>query len=57
MHSRVFLAYVRQQLVPTLRAGDLVVMDNLSVPKLAGVREAIAASGASVLCLPSYSRE
>jgi transposase len=50
-----FLAYVRQVLVPTLRAGDVVVMDNLSSHKKAGVREAIEAVGAKLLYLPPYS--
>jgi transposase len=50
-----FLAYVRQVLVPTLRAGDVVVMDNLSSHKRAGVREAIEAVGAKLLYLPPYS--
>ena len=50
-----FLAYVEQALVPILRAGDLVVMDNLAAHKVAGVREAIAAAGARVLYLPPYS--
>ena len=55
INGRVFLAYVRQQLVPALRAGDVVVMDNLSAHKVAGVREAIEAVGAGVLYLPPYS--
>ena len=50
-----FLAYVRQQLVPTLRAGDVVVMDNLSVHKVAGVCTAIEAVGARLVYLPPYS--
>lgn len=50
-----FLAYVRQQLAPTLRAGDVVVMDNLSVHKVAGVRAAIEAVGARLVYLPPYS--
>ena len=50
-----FLAYVEQVLVPTLRAGDLVVMDNLAAHKVAGVREAIEAAGARLLYLPPYS--
>ena len=41
MNGKAFLAYVRQVLVPTLQPGDLVVMDNLSSHKAAGVREAI----------------
>ena len=55
MNGETFLAYVRQQLVRTLRAGDIVVMDNLSAHKVAGVREAVAAVGASVVYLPPYS--
>ena len=50
-----FLAYVGQALVPTLRAGDIVVMDNLTAHKVAGVREAIAAPGARLFYLPPYS--
>jgi transposase len=51
----VFLAFVRQLLVPALRPGDIVIMDNLSAHKVAGVREAIEAVGAFVLYLPPYS--
>jgi transposase len=51
----VFRAYVREVLCPTLRAGDLVVADNLSAHKAAGVQEAIAATGARLLYLPPYS--
>ena len=50
-----FLAYVEQALVPTLRAGDLVVLDNLKVHKVKGVREAIGARGARLRYLPPYS--
>jgi transposase len=50
-----FLAYVRQVLAPTLSAGEAVVMDNVPVHKVAGVREAIEAKGAGVLYLPAYS--
>lgn len=55
MNGKAFLAYVRQVLVPTLRPGDLVVMDNLSSHKTAGVREAIEQAGAQLLYLPPYS--
>ena len=55
MDGRTFLAYVRQQLAPTLRPGDIVVMDNLASHKVSGVREAIAAVGARVAYLPPYS--
>lgn len=55
MNGRAFLAYVRQVLVPTLRPGDLVVLDNLSSHKAAGVREAIEQAGARLMYLPPYS--
>jgi transposase len=51
----IFLAYLDQVLCPQLRPGDVVVMDNLSSHKVAGVRERIDAMGASVLYLPPYS--
>ena len=50
-----FLAWVEQMLAPTLRPGDTVVADNLGSHKVAGVREAIEARGASLLYLPPYS--
>jgi transposase len=53
--SDVFRAYVREVLCPTLREGDIVVADNLSAHKAAGVQEAIAATGARLLYLPPYS--
>jgi transposase len=55
INGETFLGYVRQQLVPTLRAGDVVIMDNLSSHKRLGVREAIEQAGASLLFLPPYS--
>ena len=55
MNGQMFVAYVEQCLVPTLRRGDIVVMDNVSVHKVAGVKEAIEAAGAELLYLPSYS--
>jgi len=55
MNGPLFLAYVKQCLVPTLKRGDIVVMDNLPVHKVAGVREAIEAAGATLLYLPPYS--
>jgi transposase len=53
--TAVFRAYVEQVLVPTLVADDVVVMDNLSVHKVSGIREAIEATGARLLYLPPYS--
>lgn len=51
----VFLRFVREHLCPTLRAGDVVVMDNLGAHHATGIREAIEAKGASVLYMPPYS--
>jgi transposase len=53
--AAVFRAYVAQVLVPTLLPGDVAVMDNLGAHKVAGVREAIEATGARLLYLPPYS--
>lgn len=55
MNGPAFLAYVEQVLVPTLRPGDIVVMDNLAPHKSATVRKAIEAAGARLLLLPPYS--
>lgn len=55
MNRDVFLTYLRQCLVPTLSAGDIVIMDNLPAHKVAGVRETIEAVGAKLLYLPPYS--
>jgi transposase len=55
MNGETFLAYVEQVLVPTLRPGDIVVMDNLGCHKSAKVRDAIEAAGAELRFLPPYS--
>jgi DDE superfamily endonuclease len=55
INGELFLAYVEQVLVPTLKPGDVVIMDNLRVHKMAGVREAIEAAGAKLLFIPPYS--
>jgi transposase len=55
MDGTAFLAYVEQVLVPELKPGDIVVMDNLPAHKVAGVREAIEAARAGLLYLPPYS--
>jgi transposase len=55
INGGLFLAYVEQILVPTLRPGDIVIMDNLGSHKRAGVRAAIEAAGAQLLYLPAYS--
>jgi transposase len=53
--TAVFQAYVRQVLCPSLRPGDLVIMDNLSPHKSEPTLALIAAAGASVRFLPAYS--
>jgi transposase len=55
INGELFLAYVEQILLPTLCKGDIVVMDNLSSHKVAGVEKAIGSVGAQVLYLPPYS--
>ena len=50
-----FLAYVEQILVPTLRPGDIVIIDNLGSHKAVAVRRAIRAAGAKLFFLPPYS--
>ena len=55
MTGNAFRAYVEQFLAPSLSPGDVIVMDNLAAHKVAGVHEAIAAAGASILYLPPYS--
>ena len=55
MDGPMFLAYVRQGLAPTLKRGEIVLMDHLPVHKVAGVEEAIEAAGATLIYLPKYS--
>jgi len=51
----IFLAYIERILAPALRPGDILFCDNLSSHKVAGVREAVEARGATLLYLPPYS--
>jgi transposase len=53
--TEVFRAYVRQVLCPTLRSGDVVIMDNLSPHKSELTLSLLAQAGARVLFLPAYS--
>ncbi|MCP1615248.1 transposase [Azospirillum lipoferum] len=55
MTGAAFLAYVQQVLIPTLRHGDIVVLDNLPAHKTAEVRPAIQASGAQLFLPPPFS--
>ncbi|WP_232429364.1 IS630 family transposase [Noviherbaspirillum autotrophicum] len=53
--AAVFRAYVGQVLAPTLRPGDVVVMDNLSAHKIQDIEAMITATGAELVYLPPYS--
>jgi transposase len=57
VNGRVFLGFVKRRLLPWLRRGDVVVMDNLNIHKMRAVREAIESVGASPIYLPTYSPE
>lgn len=55
VNGELFRAYVEKVLVPELRRGDVVVMDNLGSHTVAGVRRAIEGAGCELLYLPPYS--
>ena len=55
MTGETFKAYVEQFLAPTLKRGDIVFMDNVSVHKVDGIEEALEARGAIPFYLPAYS--
>lgn len=55
MNGEIFRAYVGQVLAPTLKPGDIVVMDNLPAHHAPGVRDLIEAAGAELRYLPPYS--
>jgi transposase len=55
MDGPAFRAYIEQVLVPTLQKGDIIFMDNVQTHKVAGMREAIDAAGATRRFLPAYS--
>jgi transposase len=55
INGESFLAYIEQVLVPTLKPGDIVIMDNLGSHKGKAVRRAVHAVDASLLFLPPYS--
>jgi transposase len=57
MNGEAFLAYIEKCLVPTLKRRDIVVIDNVSFHKVAGIEEAIRAGGAELRYLPQYSPE
>jgi transposase len=55
INGRSFLAYVEQILAPTLKRGDIVIMDNLGSHKRQAIRAALTAVGAKLFFLPPYS--
>jgi transposase len=55
MNAQTFVTYLKECLVPKLRRGDVVMMDNLPVHRVAAVREVIEAAGAKLRYLPKYS--
>ena len=55
INGSIFRTYVEQVLVPTLRSGEIVVMDNLGSHKAPAMRQAIRAAGARLFYLPAYS--
>jgi transposase len=55
INADVFEAFVKQVLVPQLRPGDVVILDNLSSHKRASIRKLTADAGATLLFLPPYS--
>jgi transposase len=55
INGEAFLVYVEKELVPTLKPGDIVIMDNLGSHKSKAVRQAIRSAGAKLIFLPKYS--
>jgi transposase len=55
MTGEMFRAYIEHCLVPTLKRGDVVVIDNFAAHKVLGVREAVEKAGATLRYLPKYS--
>lgn len=55
INGTAFKAWIEQALAPTLKKDDVVILDNLSSHKVAGVKEAIEARGARLVYLPPYS--
>jgi transposase len=55
INGELFLAYVEQVLLPTLKPGDIVILDNLGSHKGKAIRQVIRAVGAKLIFLPKYS--
>jgi transposase len=54
VNGEVFLAYVRRVLVPTMKKGDIVIMDNLGSHKIPDIQQALRTAGATLLFVPPY---
>ena len=57
VNDQIFLKFILRRLLPILRAGDVVVMDNINFHKMEIVRDAISIVGAKAVYLPTYSPE
>ncbi len=57
VNGTVFYGYLQQCVVPTLKPGDILFMDNLSAHKVAGIEELLRARGAHLIYLPPYSSD
>jgi len=55
LNGKLFIQYIKEFLSQILKEGDIVVLDNCTAHKVAGVKKAIEACGAKVLYLPAYS--
>jgi transposase len=55
INGSIFRAYIEQFLAPTLRAGDIVILDNLGSHRSAAIRSAVLKAGAKLAFLPPYS--
>lgn len=55
LDGAIFAQWITEQLVPSLRPGQIVILDNLSVHKVAAAREAIGSAGCELRFLPAYS--
>lgn len=55
MNGPIFTTWIKKVLVPTLKPGDIIIMDNLPAHKVKGVRQAIETAGAKLRYLPAYS--
>jgi transposase len=55
MNATIFVTYLKERLAPKLKRGDVVIMDNLPVHRVAAVREVIEEAGAKLRYLPKYS--